>query len=84
MRYQLQFYDVSLKIALNSTLVPIDYILDTNYYDLNNSCFSINASSNVNSNPIGSKPQDELTPQDNSICKSNHTPIPRRCFEIEG
>lgn len=45
-----------LKNILNSTLVAIGYLLDgflvlyTNYYDLNNSFFSINAPSNVDVN----------------------------------
>ena len=56
MRYQLQFYGVSLKIVLNSTLVATGYllkgfiVLDTNYNYSNNSYFSINVSSNVDVN----------------------------------
>ena len=36
-----------------------------------------------NTNPSRSHPQDEPTPQDNSIRKSNCIPIPCRRFEIE-
>ena len=56
MRYQLQFYGVILKIVLNSTLVATGHslngfiVLDTNYNNSNNSCFSIIISSHVDVN----------------------------------
>ena len=56
MGYQLQFYGVILNIVFYSTLVTTCHllngfiVLDINYNNFNNSCFSINVPSNVDVN----------------------------------